>query len=446
MKDYLLNSAVELNQLTGDLSFALGRYPICDVETIFNSASNNLEAIKVLTDFFNHWYRNIATPVQKAATNIVGISSVGFILKSLTEEVSSDLVSSFAKTTKTGIFETNNDKKVDSEHNDMKALTSSIRAGIEESVLHMKSNAHTELLYGETKKVLKINHEEEIYERPHVMNMLSSERFIHLARQIDNLCSRYEKDTTNIDFNLVKSELKVLNPNRTEEKNDKTLMHKLLDIKDSKIEKTVKKTIKRSIKTFSSLFGNKNINLFISGDGFIYQGKIFNYKFSRSSYSIKEHTMNPVSMHVPFNFEIYNKDNVILCSACLIFDQTPIIDQITAICMHISSEQEELILETANFFSRSNDFFEDPYFKNKFKFQEKKVIKKDYSNIKNSKKFDKNISINELNEIKRKAKIAVKNNLFDFFNTSTSILTKISTLDLRIEDIIDNNTSAIKLS
>jgi hypothetical protein len=156
--------------------------------------------------------------------------------------------------------------------------------------------------------------------------------------------------------------------------------------------------------------------------------------------------MNPASIHIPFNFEIYNKDNVVLCSACLIFDQTPIIDQITAICMHISSGQEELILETANFFSRSNEFFENHYFKNKFNFKEKKITNEVCTKKIKSKKFKKNISIDELNEIKRKSRIAVQNNLFDFFNTPTSILTKISLLDLRIEDIIDNSTSAFKLS
>jgi hypothetical protein len=285
MKDYLLNCAVELNQLNGDVSFALGRYQICDVEEIFNSSSNNLEAIKTLTIFFNHWYLHIAKPVQKAATNVVGLSCVGFILKSLTEEVSSELVSSFAKTTQTGVFQpiVENDSKIDTMDGDnkMKILTASIRSGIEENILHMESNEHTEHLYGEEKKVLKINYEEEIYERPHVMNMLSSERFLHLAKQIDYLCDRYEKDTMSVDFNLVKLELSVLNPQMSED--NKTLMHQVLDVKGLKLEKTVKKAIKRSIKTFSSLFGKKNINLFISGNGFIYKGDIFNYKFSRSS-------------------------------------------------------------------------------------------------------------------------------------------------------------------
>ena len=137
------------------------------------------------------------------------------------------------------------------------------------------------------------------------------------------------------------------------ENRNKTLIEKEFNIKKENVIKYGQKSIKKAIKLYKNLFNNNNIDLFISGSGFIIEGNIFNYSIRQSGTSILAHTVNPVSAHIPYILEILNKDNVVLCNACILFEETPIIDQIIALTLHIQSGKENEILKTANFFNKS---------------------------------------------------------------------------------------------
>lgn len=117
-------------------------------------------------------------------------------------------------------------------------------------------------------------------------------------------------------------------------------------------EYNAKKALKKGIKKFSNLFGSKNINNFISHDGFTVEGKKFNWHFSqKNNTSLVRLTHSPLKGHIPYQLKILSKDNVILCDCCVyVTDNTPIIDQLITISLYIQHD-EDALLENTNFFN-----------------------------------------------------------------------------------------------
>lgn len=144
-------------------------------------------------------------------------------------------------------------------------------------------------------------------------------------------------------------------------KEESSYLMESMQIDKSKEEKYIKKAIKKGLKTLSSLVTNKNANAFVSGDGFQIDGENFNFFFKKNRHSntIWEHTKNPISSHIPYQLEILNKDNVLLCEICVFFPDTPIIDQLIAAILYIQSGNEEELIKAGNIMNATDAYYDN---------------------------------------------------------------------------------------
>lgn len=108
---------------------------------------------------------------------------------------------------------------------------------------------------------------------------------------------------------------------------------------------SARKAIKKGVKKFSNLFGKKNITSFVNGDGFTVQGEKYNWHFrQKRSVSLINMTHSPLKGHIPYELTLLNKDNVVMADCCVfVADNTPIIDQIITIILHIQNDEEQLL-------------------------------------------------------------------------------------------------------
>lgn len=124
-----------------------------------------------------------------------------------------------------------------------------------------------------------------------------------------------------------------------------------------KAQLNARKAIKKGIKKFSNLFGQKDISSFVSGDGFVAEGKKFKWQFrQKSTNSLITMTHSPLQGHIPYQLSVMTKENVILADCCVyVADNTPIIDQVITIMLHIQDDEDEL-LEYTNLFNKRPEF------------------------------------------------------------------------------------------
>lgn len=140
-----------------------------------------------------------------------------------------------------------------------------------------------------------------------------------------------------------------------------------------KITKPVKKAFLKSVSFLERVLGKNNVELFLKGNSIEIKGKEFNWVISRDQQTnLLSHTAWPVTIHIPYKLEVYDKDGIYLGKGCVYFEQTPVLDQIAALALFIKSENEEDVLKEMNFFDVS-----DSYFSNKVIKRIKKPKKKD---------------------------------------------------------------------
>lgn len=108
---------------------------------------------------------------------------------------------------------------------------------------------------------------------------------------------------------------------------------------------SARKAIKKGVKKFSNLFGKKNITSFVNGDGFTVQGEKYNWHFrQKRSVSLINMTHSPLRGHIPYELTLLNKDNIVMADCCVfVAENTPIIDQIITIVLHIQNDEDQLL-------------------------------------------------------------------------------------------------------
>lgn len=120
-----------------------------------------------------------------------------------------------------------------------------------------------------------------------------------------------------------------------------------------------RKALWRSIRLFENLFGIAQIKIFIDGGAFEIEGRKFNYRISQKRHSnLINNTMNINMVCVPYNLEVLSKQGLVLFEGCTIFKETPIIDQITALILHILDNEENVLLNM-NLSKLTDDFFDN---------------------------------------------------------------------------------------
>jgi hypothetical protein len=115
----------------------------------------------------------------------------------------------------------------------------------------------------------------------------------------------------------------------------------------------------RSIRLFENLFGIAQIKIFIDGGTFEIEGRKFNYRISKKKYNtLIDKTAHINMICVPYNLEVLSKQGLVLFEGCTVFRDTPIVDQITALILHIRDNEENVLLNM-NLSKLTDDFFDD---------------------------------------------------------------------------------------
>ncbi|MCK9529505.1 MAG: hypothetical protein M0R77_02915 [Gammaproteobacteria bacterium] len=124
-----------------------------------------------------------------------------------------------------------------------------------------------------------------------------------------------------------------------------------------KNKKNARKAISRAVELFGKFFDKKDIEGFIKGYEYIVEGDKFNYRLTKTDRTnLLLNTINPYNVHIPYDLEITDKNNIVLAKACYLFEDTPIIDQIIAFTMMIKSGNENDFIQKANLFSTTGSY------------------------------------------------------------------------------------------
>jgi hypothetical protein len=445
---YVLHSMYNFGDLTPDIYSAYNYFIPPRKLTELLSVAGQGYISKKLSNYYREWFVSLATQEQKDFCLYYGVLNLTHQMMDKKELLSQNMIEEY--------FE---EKGVNDKDTELKiitlepALEKILSEQIKEEDIKVINLSDIESDFGiceiresiiqHDHKLLIYGTEDSLYERVCILYKLSTKDNLIWLEQIHFLIEEFKK--VKIDVNTVfvnfekyilcqrklkkEMELMILNDLRVPQKEvdelkdkldnvldslvnyfgtemiSKNILEEELSIKKSKVEKYTKKSIKKAIKLFKNLFNNNNIELFISGSGFEITGERFNYFVKKNNTSLLYHTSNPISVHIPYRLQILNKDSVFLCEACIVFEETPIIDQIIALTLHIQSGNEEGFLEKANFFNKTPEFYNEEYFQGKFKVS-------DFLNNENAE--EKSYNHIRYQEIRDKVEAKIETYLYDF--------------------------------
>jgi hypothetical protein len=117
-------------------------------------------------------------------------------------------------------------------------------------------------------------------------------------------------------------------------------------------KKPGRRALARSVAAMRRFLGESDVKAFLAGDEVVLGGTYFDYVVRRrDDTSLLDHSSDPSSGHIPYNLTVVDKGGVVMAQACVVFDRTPVLDQVVALSLHLrSAEDEEAILKTANLF------------------------------------------------------------------------------------------------
>lgn len=146
--------------------------------------------------------------------------------------------------------------------------------------------------------------------------------------------------------------------------------------------KASRKSLFRAYKALGNILSTKDAKAFINGEKIILEGSLFNYKLStlKNKYSIMDLTINSNRAHIPYELNLFDKNDNYLANCCVYFKDTPILDQVISLYCSVKFNEKELITKT-NLFSISEAAYKNEFLmENKFK---KKFSKVDLQQIPN---------------------------------------------------------------
>lgn len=110
-----------------------------------------------------------------------------------------------------------------------------------------------------------------------------------------------------------------------------------------------RKALRRSIDLFRMLRSQEEVTTFLSGQPLIVRGRRYDYRLRKRD-NLLHHTMNPRTPHIPYSLELLDKDTgKRIAYGCVIIPDTPVIDQVLALILHVQDpEQESVVLNKTN--------------------------------------------------------------------------------------------------
>lgn len=124
----------------------------------------------------------------------------------------------------------------------------------------------------------------------------------------------------------------------------------------SKMQRRARSAIKKALKLFTRTGLEDSVRLMVSGREVELSHPESPFKFVLQPLAagwLEQRTLNPGG-HVPYQLTLLTKEGVFLARLCVLFDQTPVLDQLLALTLFVQSGCEEEILSQANWFGYEN--------------------------------------------------------------------------------------------
>jgi hypothetical protein len=130
---------------------------------------------------------------------------------------------------------------------------------------------------------------------------------------------------------------------------------------DRKKQKITRNSLKRSLNLLNTILGEAETRDFLAGKPVRVEGTLFDFVFTKSPHlDLLHYTEQPSNAHIPYRFAISNKAGAHLANGCVVFQNTPVLDQVAAAVLHIVSQEELTLLEKTNLSGKSDAYFTDP--------------------------------------------------------------------------------------
>lgn len=122
------------------------------------------------------------------------------------------------------------------------------------------------------------------------------------------------------------------------------------------VKKTTRNSIKRALKLMSNFGMEEETRIFLGGNKVevSHSDSIFKFvieKYNNNLIRSTEYCGNAT----PYKLGLYTKTNIHIANLCVIFQDTPLLDQVFGLSMFVKNGEENMILEKANFFSINQD-------------------------------------------------------------------------------------------
>jgi len=114
--------------------------------------------------------------------------------------------------------------------------------------------------------------------------------------------------------------------------------------------------IKKALRLFSRTGTEDNARLLASGREVVLEHPESPFKFVLRPYAggwLETKTAKPGG-HVPYQLSLLTKDDVFLSRLCVLFDRTPVLDQLLALTMFVRAGDEMELLQKANWFGMAD--------------------------------------------------------------------------------------------
>jgi hypothetical protein len=120
-----------------------------------------------------------------------------------------------------------------------------------------------------------------------------------------------------------------------------------------------RRALRRSIELFCKLRPEEEIRQFLSGKPLIAHGQRFDYEMQKRD-NVLHHTMHPYGGHIPYRLALLAKSGKLLATGCIVIPNTPVIDQLLALILHVQDPDEELVvLRRTNWTPRIDSLLRD---------------------------------------------------------------------------------------
>lgn len=125
---------------------------------------------------------------------------------------------------------------------------------------------------------------------------------------------------------------------------------KLMALKRSKVQ--ARGAIKKALKLFSSFGMEPQVRMLVSGEKVTLEHPESYFKLEVAplqSNWLEQRTVAPGG-HAPFQLSLLTKEDIFVARLCVLFDKTPVLDQLLALSMYVQTGNEMELLQKANWF------------------------------------------------------------------------------------------------